>query len=98
MDTSKIKSYLGFAIRSGKVIFGYDNLFVTKKSPLLILISSTQNEKMTDKVIAYAMERKIKCIKLPFVLEDLLGRNCKVITVLDRSLSDAIYNELKVEN
>ena len=98
MNENKIKSYLGFAIRGGKVVFGYDNLFVTRKQPLLVLISSSQNEKMTDKVIAYCLDRKIRCIKLPFVLEDILNRNCTVITVLDRSLADAIYNELKVEN
>ena len=57
-----------------------------------------QNEKMTDKVERFCLDRKIKCIKLPFVLEDVLNRNCKVIAVLDRSLADAIYNELKVEN
>ena len=98
MNESKIKSYLGFAIRGGKVVFGYDNLFITRKQPLLVLISSSQNEKMTDKVIQYCLDRKIRCIKLPFVLEDILNRNCKVIAVLDRSLADAIYNELKVEN
>ena len=27
MKESKLASYIGFAIKSGKVIFGYDNLF-----------------------------------------------------------------------
>lgn len=98
MDENKIKSYLGFAIKSGKVVFGYDNLFITKKMPLLTLISATQGEKMRDKVIAFCLEKKIKCIVLPFALEDILGRNCKVISILDSSLSSAIYNELKMEN
>lgn len=98
MEENKIKSYLGFAIRSGKVIFGYDNLFVSRKTPLLTLISSSQNEKMTDKVSAFCLDKKIKCLRLPFVLEDMLGRNTKVISILDKSLADAIYNELKVEN
>lgn len=89
---------MGFAIRSGKVIFGYDNLFVSRKMPLLTLISSSQNEKMTDKVYAFCLDKKIKCIKLPFPLEDMLNRNTKVISILDKSLADAIYNELKVEN
>ncbi len=98
LNENKIKTYLGFAIRSGKVVFGYDNLMVTRKNPLLVLISQSQGDKVADKVMKYCMEGKIRCIRLPFNLEDLLDRNCKVIAVLDKSLSDAIYNELKVEN
>lgn len=98
MDENKIKSYLGFAIRSRKAIFGYDNLFTTKKMPLLTLISSTQGDKMKEKVIAFCLDKKIRCIRLPFALEDVLGRNCKVISILDSSLANAIYNELKMEN
>ena len=36
MKESKLASYIGFAIKSGKVIFGYDNLFKSKKLPRIM--------------------------------------------------------------
>ena len=51
MNQNKLKSYFGFAIKSGKVIFGYDNLFKSKKAPLLVVISPDLAEKMAKKVI-----------------------------------------------
>ena len=84
MSENKIKSYLGFAIRSGKVVFGYDNLFVTKKQPLLVLISSSQNEKMTDKVFKYSLydlwyDKSIFCFIILTISELMLY----VFSVLD---------------
>ena len=50
MRVSKVKSYLGFAIKGNKVIFGYDKLFENKKNPKLVIICSSLNEKNTNKV------------------------------------------------
>lgn len=100
MKIDKIKSYLGFAIRSGNVIFGSDKLFDTTKKSKLVIICSTQNEKVTNKVLKYCDEREIKSIRLDnLILADLVGRdNCKVIGVLDYSLASAIINEFQMEN
>lgn len=95
---SKIKAYLGFAIRSGNVVFGYDNLIVSKKTPLLTLICKSQNEKVTNKVLNFCEKKNIECIKLDIVLGEMIGRNCKVIGVFDKNLAAAIINELKMEN
>ena len=100
MRENKVKSYLGFAIRSGSVVFGSDNLFVSRKSISLVLICSTQNEKVTNKVINYCHDKNIKHIKLQnLVLGDLCARdNCKVLGVTDISLANAIMNEFQMEN
>lgn len=97
---TKIESYLGFAIRSGNVIFGYDKLFDCKKTPKLVLVCSTQNEKVSNKVLNFCTDNNIECIKLDnLILSDLIKReNCKVIGVLDENLANAIRFELKMDN
>lgn len=99
MKIDKVKSYLGFAIRSGKVIFGVDKLFESKKRAQLILICSTQNEKVTNKVVRYAKNNNIPYIKLKdLVLGDIVSRdNCKVIGILDINLAQAVKNEFQME-
>lgn len=99
MKIDKIKSYLGFAIRSGKVVFGSDKLFETSKKPKVVIICSLQNEKVTAKVIRFCKSKEINVYKLKdLVLAELIGRdNCKVIGVIDNSLADAIIKEFEME-
>lgn len=95
----KLKAYLGFAIKSGKIVFGYDKLFESKKNPILVLICSTLNEKNTNKVNLYCEQKNIKCIKLNEVLGDLVSRdNCKVIAICDNNFANIICNELDLLN
>ena len=77
-----------------------DKLLEGSKKPHLILICSTQNEKVTNKVIRYADINNISYIKLDnIVLGDIVSRdNCKVIGVLDLNLAVAIKNEFQMEN
>lgn len=96
MNIEKIKAYIGFSIKSGKVIFGSDRLFEGRIKPRLTLISSTQNEKVTRKVIKFCESNDIEVIKLDIELESLINfRNCKVLSVVDENLSNAIKNEME---
>ena len=97
---TKLESYLGFAIRSGKILFGYDKLFESKKSPKLVLICSSQNEKVSNKVLKFCENYNIICIKLSnLLLSNLIKRdNCKVIGIVDESLASVIRSELKMGN
>lgn len=97
MKIEKIKSYLGFAIRSGEIIFGYDKLMDSRKIPGLVIVCSTQNDKVACKVHRYCDERNITFIQLKdMVLGDLIGRdNCKVVGIVNRNLAQALENELK---
>ncbi len=100
MKIEKIKTYLGFAIKSGEIVFGYDKLIVCKKQPGIVIVCSTQNEKVTEKVHRYCINNGVEYIKLQnMILGDLIGReNCKVVGVLNRNLATAIKNELKSGN
>lgn len=100
MKVDKLKAYLGFAIKSGNVIFGVDKLFESKKTPVLTLVCHTQNEKVYGKIEKFCNLNKINLIKLSnLTLSDLVGRdNCKVISILDINLAQAIENELLMGN
>lgn len=100
MRSNKIKSYLGFSVKSGNVIFGSDKLFESKKKPKLVIVCSLQNEKVTNKVLKLCKENNITCIKLiDITLADLICRdNCKVVGVLDDNLAQAIIKEFEMGN
>ena len=100
MKESKLATYLGFAIKSGKVIFGYDNLFKAKKLPRIIVYCSTLSEKMKNKLISYSNDKKIKLLTLEnLILSDIIKReNCKVLGICDENLSSAIENEIVLLN
>lgn len=97
MNINKIKTYLGFAIKSKKIIFGYDNIITYKKKQILILSSSTVNEKVSMKINSFADKNNIKIINLKNITcEELVGReNSKIVSVIDENLASAIVKELE---
>lgn len=96
MKENKLISYIGFAIKSGKVIFGYDNLFKAKKMPYAIVYCHTLSEKMKNKLELFANLKKIKLIPLEnFILSDIIKRdNCKVLGICDENLAKVISTEI----
>lgn len=100
MNENKLISYIGFAIKSGKIIFGYDNLFQSKKLPQIIIFCKTLSEKMKNKLELFAKSKKIKLLTLEnFILSDIIKRdNCKVIGICDENLSHVICGEIEKLN
>lgn len=98
MKTDKIKSYIGFAIKSNSILFGWDKIKESKKLPNLVLVCSTQNDKVTEKVHRFCKNTNIKFIKLnrDITLSELVSRdNCKVIGIINNNLSVAIIKEFE---
>ena len=91
---NKVSTYLGFAIKSNKVIFGFDNLKVYNKKLYLIIICKSANEKY----ITFAKEKQniTKCDVYKtndILLDDLVFKsNCKIIGVKSNELATAIIN------
>jgi hypothetical protein len=91
---NKVATYLGFALKSNKVIFGFDNLKVYNKKLYLIITCCSANEKY----ITFAKEKKLetKCDVYKtnnIILDDLIHKsNCKIIGVKSKDLATAITN------
>lgn len=87
----KIVSYLGFAQKSGSVIFGTDNLKSYRKKLYLILMSPSSSEDTKKVAIKKQKETGCQIYTTKQELDKLLNReNCKIIGVKNKELSTAI--------
>jgi uncharacterized protein len=86
---------LGFAVRSGKVVFGSQALEQRLKSGgiRLLLVSAEASPNTQDRMIRIAEAAAVRCIVLPasFSLETVTGRpNCRVAGVTDPQFANRI--------
>ena len=100
MLPSKIKAYIGFAIKSRSLVFGLDNM--DKKKLKLILVSQSLSQNSLGQ--ATKLKEKNNCELLSIADEDmqyLLDKdNVKAIAVLNPSLAEAIaqsYRGIKID-
>lgn len=90
---SKIEAYIGFAIRKGAVVFGCDSIEKYRKKIYLLLNTNTLSENSLSRLQAVAFKRNIKLLQI----EDydlLIKRGCKALAVCDKSLAEAIVQNL----
>lgn len=92
-DLAKTKSYIGFAIKSGKIVYGVDNI-LQKRKAYVALLDAVLAENSSKKAIEYLDNKHI-----PYFVVDLTmyinKQNCKAIAVLDEHLADAIIKQFK---
>ena len=91
MDKKKIISYLGFAQKAGKIIYGADNVLKKKKLYPLVIICSSASDRTKKDIASF-------CGNAPLVevedLSSLMNKNgVKVVAVTDFNLAAAIVNE-----
>lgn len=92
MVNAKIKSYVGFAIKSNQVVFGVDNLEVFKKKLHLIIVSTDIAEKSMNRLQVVSKNKDAEILVFSD-LEDLTSRkNCKAIGITNFELAKAIKN------
>lgn len=92
MEKSKIETYLGFCIRSGKIAFGTDNVDKQKKGVQLLLADASMGDS-SFKTILKAKER----FACPLLIVDagILGERLhrpavKAVAITDKNLASAI--------
>ena len=88
LTNSKLKSYLGFSIKSNKIIFGIDNLESTKKNVRLVICCNTLADNSFKKLCNLCYRREL-----------IQRENCRILGILDSNLANAIEkqeNEIKI--
>lgn len=92
--TSKAETYIGFSIKSGKIIWGLDNVLSCRVRPKLIVACNSLGENSEKKLLTYALSKGIKVLKLKNRhLEDIVNKsNCKVIGLTDSHLAQAVID------
>ncbi len=91
---TKIKTYVGFGIRSGKVVFGTDNILLSKKVKLVIYDSNLSKNSL-DKVAKHAETIGFDLIELDNLAEITHKDNCKIIGLQKGTLTNQILGILK---
>lgn len=95
MIKSKIESYVGFALRSGKYRCGVNAIGTLKKAKLLILCATASDNTRGD---AVKLSKKFHCdvvVSNKITVEKLTGKeNCKLLAITDVSLAKAIKDNL----
>ena len=93
VQKNKFEAYIGFSIKSGKTIFGYDKIVECKKKIAMIIFDESTNVKIVNKLISFCEFRNITLIKSNVLLKDLSKRdNVKTIGLLDNNFSKAILS------
>lgn len=94
----KAAAYIGFAIKSGKLIRGFDALDRAKKCEL-ILVCQSASENALDK--AQTIKKRLGCELIKtcgFTIEELVHKeNCKIVGITDKNLAKAVLDN-KEEN
>lgn len=94
MPQNRLFTFVGFAIKSRKVIYGVDNLVAAKRKPEVILYSESLGENSRKSLVAYADKNMIERYEIN--LDEILsGKNCKALGITDRHLADAVKSEIK---
>ena len=95
INTSKIKTYVGFAVKSRKIRYGVDDILKLKNADL-IMVSDSLSESGMKKLEAFANRKSIDLIKLSEedFLEVVQNISIKALAVLDENLTDAIKKNL----
>ena len=91
--TSKAETYIGFSIKSGKIVWGLDNLTNSRKVKLIIACK-TLSENSESKLLNYANDKGIIVYKLiDKTLDTVVNKtNCKVIGLTDKNLAKAVID------
>ncbi len=90
----KIRTYLGFGIRAGKVVYGTDNIICLKKGAL-ILIDTALSDNSKNKLNNFA----VKTGSTVFIIENVtaLGApsSCKALALKEQNLASEIIKLLE---
>jgi len=96
-DFKKIKSYVGFAIKSGNIIIGGDSVVRRIDKCIVVLIDKSINATTYKNVHKLCDNKKIFLRDVDNgILEDITHiTNCRCIAITDNNLANAIISQYK---
>ena len=93
---SKLSAYIGFSVKSRKIIYGYEGVCASRKRVFLILADEALGESSHKKLAAYAERSGVRMITLPAgIIASYCGAgNIKCIGLTDENLASAAEKEI----
>ena len=90
---SKVETYIGFAIKKGSAVFGCDNIEKYRKKVYLLLGTKSLSNNSLAVLQSVASKRGLKLVEIDDY-DILTKRNCKALAICDKSLANAIIENL----
>lgn len=87
-QNAKFASMLGFARRSGKIVYGYDNLRYSRAIKLLA-VSTTASDNLASDMRALSKKTGVPLVEVE-ELERLVGNNVKALGFTDKNMANAV--------
>jgi len=92
---NSIMKYVGFAIKSGAIIKGADDILKSKKKAHLILMVESTQANSKHKIIEHADKKGVKIsIVEDKIIEQLNLKGVKILAITDKNLATAIINSI----
>ncbi len=90
----KSDAYIGFAVKKGSIIYGFDALCERPHKAKLILVDKTTNPKIVNKLESLRdyIPCKMAMLTTTTIADILKTYNTKVLTITDSGLAKTIYN------
>ena len=89
----KVNAYIGFSVKSGKIVYGYECV-ILKKKLFLILCDQGLSPNSMKKVARFAAENSITICVVPDLSVYFGGRAIKCVGIAEEHLASAIEKEL----
>ncbi len=91
MNTKKIETFIGFAIKSRKIAFGEDNIKLAKKQALVI-VDADSSDKYKERISRFA---KSEVVEIPDLSSLTHRENVHSIAILDENLANGIKQSIE---
>ena len=86
-NTDKFVTMIGFAKRSGKIVYGYDNL-KSARGIKLLAVSDTASINLAKDMRSLADKKNVPLVTAP-ALETIVGNNVKALGMTDGNMAQA---------
>ena len=91
---NKIRSYVGFAIKSKSILMGQSQIKYYKKELFLILLSNDASENLINLASNVAKRHNCQVLQLNVKLEEITNtENVKIIGITNDNLANGIISE-----
>lgn len=91
--SNKIETYIGFAIKKGSVVWGCDAIAKYRKKAFLIVRTDSLSDNSAAQLAKDAARLGCKIVTLNNIAV-MTEKRCKALAICDKSLADAIADNL----
>ena len=86
----KVKSYLGFCIKKGSMVVGYNDLETVRKRIYLVICDKTLGENTFKKVVKLVEKFGCPLLVSQEEVANYVYRDCKILGIKDKNLANAV--------